>query len=576
MTQSVIYSVSLDRRRRLLVRTPFEAADLMRRVPDARMWDASLKVWVVTPSRVNVGYLRKTIPQLVWDRDAQDLGDDVLTRGTPPPRQSTDDYTFAERPPYAHQREGFALSRGAPAFALLMEQRTGKTRVLIDVASDLYLRSLIDTVLIICPNSVKSVWEEQIPEWTPRHVPHEVVVYGAGDRKRVAEAMAAPPAGLRWLVVNVEAFSTTRPRTKTQPPTGAAFIEELLEGRKTLGAIDEATRIKTPGASRTKFILKLRDLLAYRRILTGTLITKTPLDAYCPFKFLDPAILGFSSYYSFRNDVAIMGGYGGKQVIAYSPGALERLAALIKPFSYRITRDQCFDLPPKQYSKRIIELTAEQRRVYESMRDKMAAELSSGQRVTAAIVLVQLLRLQQIVGGFIPDVLHAADAAVVAIPGPNPKLEALMEELEEIPHKVVIWARFRPEIALIAARLRAAYGDATVVEFHGGVKEADRTVNRRRFQDLADTCRFLVGQPGAGGLGIPLHAARHVVYFSNSFSLEERLQSEDRTQGAEQQWSVDYLDIVAKDTNDLKILKTLRENKSIADLISGDSWKEWI
>jgi len=567
-------TITLDPRRRLLVQSPFEAAEILRRVPDARMWDAKQKVWVVSPSRVNIEYLRKHLQDARWSMDAFDLANEVVARGRPPERQATDDYVFAEPPPYRHQLEGFALSRGAPAYALTMEQRTGKTRVFIDTATDLYLRSQIDIAVVICPNSVKSVWEEQIPEWTPPHVRTDVVVYSAGKRQQVAQRLAEPADGLRWLIVNVEAFSTSRPRDKHAGPTGADFFYEVLAGRRMIVGVDEATRIKTPSAARTKNIIKLRSMAAYRRILTGTLITKTPLDAYAPFQFLDPAILGYSSFYAFRNDVAIMGGYGNKQIIGFVPGAVEKLVEKIKPFSYRVTRDQCFDLPPKQYTKRVVRLSDEQRRAYDSMRDQMIAELE-GQRVTAAIVLVQMLRLQQIVGGFLPGATK--DDPAVKIPGANPKLDALLEELEEIPHKVVIWARFRPEIALIAEKLRWTYGIHSTVEFHGGIDEDSRTHNRKRFQDAESGVRFLVGQPSAGGLGIPLHAARHVVYFSNSFSLEDRLQSEDRAQGAAQQHSVDYLDIVAEDANiDLKILATLRSNKSMADVVNGDNFREWV
>lgn len=582
-----MYTVTSDRGGRFVVSTPYEALDILRRVPDQKVWNAKERAWKLAASRVNLAYLREKLPQLTWDEAALAVARRVEASNVPPVAESVDDYAFADPPPYAHQREVFGRSRSAPAFALLMEQRTGKTRVFIDTVTDQFLKSQLDIGVVICPNSVKETWDEQIPQWTPKHVPIDVHVYKSGDKPRAALAAAlaaARPGRLQWVVINVEALS----HDKT-----FKWTADLLRGKRVAMGIDEASRIKHPSAMRTKNILKLGSLAKLRRILTGTLITQSPLDAFAPFKFLDAAILGYKSYYAFRADYAILGGYGGHEVVEYVN--VDKLAQLIKPFSARVTRDQCFDLPPKQYDKVMVDLAPEQRRMYNQMRDEMLTEMfAGGPQVSATIVLTQLLRLQQIVGGFIPPVkpppdlvgeelaawLRVNNPVALPIPGPNPKLEALLEELEEEnTGKVAIWARFRPEIAMIANALRNVYGQAAVAEFHGGIAVPDRTIVRRNFAFNNDdrVTRFVVAQQQTGGVGLDFAGANSVWYYSNTFSLEDRLQTEDRFQHGSKTTAVSYMDLLAHDTIDVKrILPALRGKKVFADMVSGDEVKQWI
>lgn len=588
-------TVELDKHRRFVVRTPYSpvTVSILARSPE-RMWDAVHKVWRLPPSRRNIEHLRSELPSLMWLPEAQALADNVLSRGAPPPRAEAIEYAWRHPEPYRHQLEAAARSFDAPAYALLMEQRTGKTRVFIDNAAYLYARSKIDFVLVIAPNSVKTVWEEQIPEWCPEWCPTTVHVYRSAKKKAAdtwletvrTRGFKVSKAVLPFLIVNVEMLSSA---------TGLAWLQAALAGFQVFAVVDEASRFKDPRSNRTKALLKLRTQTLYRRIGTGTLVTQGPLDVFAPFAFLDPAILGYTSFYSFRNDFAILGGYGNKQVIGYVN--TEKLADLIAPFSYRVTRAECFDLPPKVYAKIEVELTATQRQLYDQMRDTMLAEHAAlgvervhvyddergnpvyeemPRQIGVTIVLTQLLRLQQIVGGFLPrPTTEGEDPEALPIPGGNPKLDAMLEAIEEMRGKILIWARFRPEIALIAETLRAAYGAAAVVEFHGGVSETQRTLNRRAFQEHAHV-RFFVGQPAAGGLGIPLHAANDVIFFSNDYSLETRLQAEDRAQAGSKKTATGYLDIMAKDTGDKGILAVLRGKKSLADIVNKDALKEWI
>lgn len=559
--------VTLDSRKRLIVSTHYDPkiVQALSSLPDRRQWVKERRVWVVSPARRNIEHLRENLPNLAWSDDAKQLADAVLAASRPPEEQDISDFEFVGKPPYNHQRKAFALSRGAPAYALLMEQRTGKSRVFVDTARDLWAKGEIDLVIVICPNSVKSVWtEEQIPEWTNDRTGQNnfVVLYEAAQKHKAAQALATRDGRLQWLVLNCEALATD---------SGKKWLEEIVKGRKVLCGIDEASRFKSTKSARSKNLLRLRKYFQYRRLLTGTLITQGPLDAYVPFAFLDPAILGYSSYYAFRNDYAVFGGWNQKELLGYKE--VEKLAAQIKPFSFRITRDECYDMPPKQYEKLVVELSSLQQIAYNQMRDQMIAEVEGAGSVRATIVVVQMLRLQQIVGGFVAN----EDGTTVPIPGPNPKLERLLEDLEEIRGKAIIWCRFRAEIALIAQRLRELYGENSVAEFHGGISADDRLAGRQAFQTPRSPVRWFVGQTETGGLGIPLHITNDVFYFSNSFSLESRLQTEDRAQAIGKTDRVCYTDIVAKDTLDVKrILPALRGKKHWADVVNGDTLREWI
>lgn len=574
--------------KQLALVAPFSARDDARAFPDRRYWKPGYGeggAWIFAPSAGNVQHALESFPEADWSTAAGRVRDEVVEQ-----RQTAEvmraardgvlrapDFKFnTEFPPFEHQETVFALSRAHAEFALFMEMGTGKTRIIIDNAVYLHQMGSIEAVLVVAPNSVKETWVEEIERMAPEWSSHRVAVWSAHAKKRqrqeVDELIHGDADGaLRWLIVNVEGLSTDRLYEVAM---------EYVQRHRAMVVVDESSRIKNPKAKRTKAAFKLGQAAAYRRIMSGTPVTQGLLDLYAQFRFLNPLILGFSSYYAFRNRYAIMGGFNQKQVVGYSN--LDELTDTIEPYSYRVTREECIDLPPKIFETRTVELTKDQRRVYDEMKRNMLTEVE-GQTVTATIVLTQLLRLQQIVGGFVAvkgrdDLTMLETHEVRGIPGKNAKLEALLELVDDLPEDehVIIWARFRAEIALIADALRERYGDESVGEFHGGTPQRERDHVRRSFQRLADPLRFFIGQTETGGLGITLTAAGTVVYFSNSFSLESRLQSEDRAHRIGQEKTVTYVDIVAKSTLDRKVLQALRAKKNLANMITGDEWRSWI
>ena len=476
------------------------------------------------------------------------------------------DYRFKTKP-YAHQITALEKSWDKEEYAYFMEMGTGKSKVLIDNIAILYDKGKINGVLIIAPKGVYKNWySSEIPTHLASHIQYKSVLWTASISKTKQEELNSlfkSDFNLHVLVMNVEAFSTKK---------GLQFALKFLNSHKTLMAVDESTTIKTPSAKRTKSILALSKSAVYRRILTGSPITKSPLDLYTQCGFLNEDLLGFSSYYAFRSRYAHMveRNFGGRRVqIVKSYQRLDELSKLIEPFSYRVLKEDCLDLPEKIFIRREIELTEEQLKLYSTMK-QMALATLNGKLLTAPNVLTQLMRLHQITCGH----FKSDDGKIQELK--NNRLEELMSILEETEGKAIIWANYIYDIERIAEAIKKEYGDDSVVQYYGAINTDERQKNIERFQDPRSPFRFFIGNPQTGGYGITLTAANTVIYYSNGYDLEKRLQSEDRAHRIGQKKSVTYIDLIAEKTVDEKIVKALRKKIDIASQIMGEELKEWI
>ena len=498
------------------------------------------------------------------------------------------DFVFKNKP-FKHQLEVFNASRDKEAFALLMEMGTGKTFVTLNTGAWLYAQGKIDAILVVAPNGVHRMWCDQVVEHMPDYVNAQSAWYASQPTKKEEEQLCKvlnSATGLKVVAMNIEAFATAK---------GVAFAKKFLLSFRSMMVIDESSTIKSPKAIRTKNLLKLSVHAAYRRILTGTPVTQGPLDLFTQFSFLDSQILRCQSFYAFRNRYAIMREMktaGRSFMVVQGYTNTDELQNLIAPHSYRVTKQDCLDLPEKLYVKRYVELSASQRKLYQTLKKEVVVEFN-GKTMSSPLALTKLLRLQQIVGGFFvpdspfPDYCDGFDIAEAftshsakpPTPEPidkvNPRVESLIELLEETNGKIIIWARFRAEISVICENIKSSFGAVSFVQYHGGIANEERSEAIQRFQNNPE-CRFFIGHVQAGGKGLTLHAATTVVYFSNDFSLENRLQSEDRAHRIGQKSNVTYIDFVAPNTLDEKVVKTLREKKSVADLITGDDISTWI
>ena len=477
-------------------------------------------------------------------------------------------YKFKTKP-YAHQLEALEKSWAAETYALFMEMGTGKSKVLVDNIAVLYDKGAIRGALIVAPKGVYKNWDQiEFPVHLPDHVEHTKVLWEPNITKKKQvelDTLFDGKEDLKLLIMNVEAFSTTK---------GLDFAHSFLNiflGKALIG-IDESTTIKSPTAKRTKNILKIGDLAKYRRILTGSPVTKSPLDLYTQCKFLDPYHLDEDSYYAFRARYSNMvkRNFGGRSVqLVVSYRRLDELAQKLEKFSYRVLKEDCLDLPPKVFTKRLVDLSDEQKKMYSTMKSAAIAE-QGGKVMSSMSALTTLLRLHQITCG----TFKADDGTITPIK--NNRLTALMDCLEETDGKVIIWATYREDIKNIVESLKKAYGEASTVEYHGGVDSTLRQDNIALFQQKNGPTRYFVGNPSTGGYGITLTAANTVIYYSNSYDLEKRLQSEDRAHRIGQTGSVTYIDLVAEKTIDDRIIKSLRNKINIANEIMGEDITDWI
>ena len=474
-------------------------------------------------------------------------------------------YKFKTKP-YAHQLKALEMSWNKEVFAYFMEMGTGKSKVLLDNISMLYDKGKINGALIIAPKGVYKNWfDSEIPQHLVNHIEKKTVLWQALINKKQQaklDTLFKSEVDLHILIMNVEAFSTKK---------GLDFAAKFLSCHNALVAIDESTTIKNPGAQRTKNILSLSKLSKYRRVLTGSPVTKSPLDLYTQCEFLDPWLLDCTSYYAFRTRYALMktANFNGRSVqIVTGYKNLAELSEIVKKFSYRVLKDDCLDLPPKTFMKRIIQLSPEQKRVYSQMKSTALAELN-GKMTTTFNAITQIMRLQQITCGH----FKADDGSVQEIK--NNRITELMDLLEEVEGKAVIWAHWRHDIATIVREVEKEY-PGSVMTYYGDTNTDDRQKAIREMQNPESKVRFLVGTPQTGGYGITLTGASTMIYYSNGYDLEKRQQSEARIDRIGQEKPMTYIDILAEDTVDEKIVKALRKKVDIATQVMGEELKAWI
>ena len=474
-------------------------------------------------------------------------------------------YKFKTKP-YAHQLTALEKSWNKETYAYFMEMGTGKTKVLIDNLAMLYDKGKVDGALIVAPKGVIGTWyKQEIPNHLPDHIENVSVMWQSLITKKQKDSLDCLfklEEKLHILIMNVEALSTSK---------GTEFAARFLNSHKTLMAIDESTTIKNSSAKRTKNILALSKYAKYRRIMTGSPVTKNPLDLYSQCEFLSPWLLNFQSFYAFRNRYAEMKtihARGRSIQVVHKFQNIGELSDKLKNFSYRVLKEDCLDLPDKIYIKRNVALTSEQLKLYQQMKT-MALAILNGKQVTSVTVLTQLMRLHQITCGH----FTADDGTTQLVK--NNRITELMDVLEEVEGKAIIWANYQHDITNIIKAVVEEYGEESIVDYYGLTPQEDRQENIQKFQN-DPKCRFLIGTPQTGGYGITLTAANTVIYYSNGYDLEKRLQSEDRAHRIGQKKSVTYVDLIAEKTVDEKIVKALRKKINIASEVLGEELRDWI
>ena len=421
-------------------------------------------------------------------------------------------YKFKTKP-YGHQLDALEASWNKENFAYFMEMGTGKSKVLLDNAAVLYDKGLINGLLLIAPKGVYKNWyDSEIPTHLPDHIEKNIVLWKTSDKSKkqqlLLNTLFKSGTHLNILIMNVESFSSGN------------------------------------GAE---------------------------LDLYSQCQFLDPWLLDHQSFYTFRARYSICKKIqvNGRQVeIVVGYRNLGELSEKIKPFSKRILKDDCLDLPEKSYVKHYVELTKEQKKVYEQMKKEAIAFLD-GKMQSSATVMTQLMRLHQITCGH----FTADDGTIKDLP--CSRLGELMSILENVEGKTIIWSHYTHDVRRIIKEIKRVYGDDAVVDYYGATDTDARSANIKKFQN-DDKCRFFVGTTHTGGYGITLTAGSNMIYFSNGYDLEKRQQSEARIDRIGQTQKMTYIDIMSQDTIDERIVKALRNKVNIANKIMDEDFREWI
>jgi hypothetical protein len=367
------------------------------------------------------------------------------------------------------------------------------------------------------------------------------------------------------LLANIEATSSVERVRDT--------LEQFVGQRRAEVIIDESTTIKGPDTNRTKFaIRRLKPLSSYRRILCGLPTPRDPLDLYGQFSFLDYDILGYTSFVLFRRQYAHV-------VMTQMPGVrwlvpmvrgfknLPELYGKIEPHSFRIRLEDIVHLPVT-WQVRHVELTDAQKRAYESLKKNAFAELEDGGLITAQLVIVQMLRLHQLLCGYTRD----SDGVLREVP--EKRTEALLSLLEEYDGKAIIWCSYDYSVRKVSTALRERYSPQAVAQFWGG-NASVREEEDRRFKADPE-CRFMVATAGSGGRGRRWDVANLVVYYSNTNNLEHRDQSQERAKDMTKTEPTAYVDLVVPGSVDEVLIRALRKKMDLAAVITNDNYREWL
>ena len=475
-------------------------------------------------------------------------------------------YPFKNKP-FVHQQAYLQRFWEYQVAALFADMGTGKSFMLINNVAMLYDKGKLNGFLIVAPKGVYRNWyDTEIPKHLPDHVVYRMAIWSPNPRKaeqKALDELFTVTEDLKILVMNVEAFSTAK---------GTAYAKRFLLVHNAMMAIDESTTIKTHTSARSKNTEKVGHGARYRRILTGSPVTKSPMDLYQQCAFLSDDCLNVSSFYVFQARYCVtverqLNTHSFKQVVGYR--RLDELKEKLDRFAYRVKKEECLDLPDKLYVKREVDLTPEQLKYYNEMKAFAMAQIDGG-LVSTVNALTQLMRLHQIVCGHV----KLDDGTVIELP--NKRLDELLAIVEETDGKLIIWANYRHDIEAIKLALSKEYGMNSVGMYYGDTDMDERKRVLEEFQNPDSEMRFFVGNPSTGGYGLTLTAASTMVYYSNSFDLEKRLQSEDRAHRIGQTKNVTYIDLIAVGTVDEKIVKALRAKIDIATQVLGEEIKQWL
>lgn len=479
-------------------------------------------------------------------------------------------------PPMAHQLEVFNKTERLLNWAYLLEMGTGKTKITIDIAANMFNNGWIDSLIVFGNKGSYLNWVGELERHLPEHINVILCKWSSDNNKKEWDTYysnrVSSALGLKVLLMNIEALSTAK---------GVDAALTFANCHKCLGVVDESTTIKNPKSKRTEAALKVGKACKARRILTGSVVDNSPMNAWSQFQFLKDGMLGFTSFYAFRAEYAIIkklqrAGQTYKNgrvkeipmIVGYKN--LPDLRKRIANCSSIIKKEDCLDLPEKTYLTHWVDMTAEQTKHYELMKE-LSLTIVEGELSSSKLALTRLIKFQQIVCG------HITDDNGESHDMPCNRLNALIELLEETQGKVVVWALYRRDVLKITEAISREFGGDSVLSFFGDTTKDEREYAKEVFDSRTEGKeRFLVSNVVTGGYGNNFTAINTAIYYTNSFDADQRNQSEARIHRIGQHKPVTYVDMLCKDTIDEKVYRVLRSKKDISTYLTNNSWKDLI
>lgn len=559
-----IVKVEYDQKtKRLKMTYPFHLADCARNFP-SRRFDPKSKTWRMPLVRANIAHLWDSERIVTYDftQEAKDAIDNykVLMAGpkyVPFPYHLYDfTKSAAKHLPMGHQRKILDKSWNLPAVAWFAKMGTGKTFAAIHLACARFRAGLIDSVVIICPSTLRTVWAKEFAKYAT--VEYDYRIHETRART-IKEFYADRSSGvLQVLAVSVEGLGISE----------ASFdsVCGFFPHRQPMVVVDESSRIKNPNALRTNRTIKLQDAAKYRVILNGTPIALGIQDLWAQYEFLDPNIIGSGDYWSYKTRYLVMGGYEQKQIVGVQN--VEELMKLIEPYTIEVGKD-VLDLPPKVPMTRYVQMTPEQKSLLKLIKKGVSPD-PDAPLIKVDNVLERVLRWRQVVGGWLPRMDPVTEETTLEPLTSNPKMDSLFELIEDnyAGSKFIIWTTFIHEIEHITARLAEKYGRRAVESYYGATEMGARSAIEDRYCRDSEM-RFFVGNPATAGLGLTLVSEFNdvMVYYSGTNAYIDRAQSEDRAHRIGQLASVTVVDIVAERTIDEIIITSIAEKMSVETYI---------
>lgn len=455
-----------------------------------------------------------------------------------------DPATKEPRSPWAHQLESFEMWKDSEAYGCWWEMGTGKTGEACNLLEYKRAQGAIQRALILATEAVSYGWVEELEgAWGKAPLNLAAMRTSAARQKALAAFTGA------YVICNYD---------------GLVGIEETLYvwlGDRHAVVADESTSIKNHRAQRSKALLRLASNAAFKMCMSGTPMPQGPQDAFGQYLLLDHRVFG-NSFVTFRNRWMRMGGFGGKEIMGLRPEKRREFNAAVYSIGDRRTKLDCLDMPPKNYQTLHYELSLAQRKVYNDLAREWVAEIRA-KTISVTDGMTKALRLAQACTGFIGD-REAGETTEHDVPDGGTKIAVLQELLEQLDGKAIIWCAWRRnvrEVMALAKRMKLK-----AVDFYGDTE--DKQLSQMAFRNDAAT-RLFVGTAQSGGPGLNLQGpeVKTVIYFSQNYSVFNRLQSEDRAHRGSIKHTVTVIDICAKNTIEVSITKALRQGRQVQDLL---------